>query len=42
MDKILVFENGKIVESGSHEELMKQNGLYSKFWYSQNKHFIET
>lgn len=29
-DKILVMENGKIVEEGKHNELLKQNGIYSK------------
>ncbi|EAY11234.1 ABC transporter family protein [Trichomonas vaginalis G3] len=28
-DRILVFQNGKIVESGKHEELLKANGIYS-------------
>lgn len=35
VDRILVFENGKIVEDGNHEALMKQNGLYSKLYRSQ-------
>lgn len=29
-DKILVFEQGKIVEAGSHEALIKSNGTYAK------------
>lgn len=29
VDKILVMENGKIVEEGNHQELMNRNGLYS-------------
>lgn len=29
-DKIIVLENGKIVESGSHQELVQNNGLYSR------------
>jgi ATP-binding cassette subfamily B protein len=28
MDRILVFENGEIVEDGIHEELMQKNGLF--------------
>lgn len=29
-DKILVFDNGKVVEQGTHDELMKMDGLYRK------------
>ncbi len=29
-DRILVLENGKVVESGSHDELIRQNGLYAR------------
>ena len=29
-DQILVLDNGKLVESGTHSELMKKNGLYYK------------
>jgi len=31
-DRILVFENGHIVEEGDHESLMQQGGLYSKLY----------
>lgn len=40
MDRIIVFENGKIVESAGHEELIQKKGLYYKFWNSQNEGFI--
>lgn len=35
MDRLLVFENGKIIESGTHMELLKNNGLYSNLWKNQ-------
>lgn len=31
-DNILVFDKGKIVEQGTHEELLKQNGYYKKLY----------
>lgn len=34
-DKIVVFDNGKIIEEGTHESLLKNNGLYSKFYLEQ-------
>jgi ATP-binding cassette, subfamily B, bacterial MsbA len=34
-DKILVFDKGRIVEVGKHEELIKHNGLYSKYYRQQ-------
>ncbi|SFR52689.1 ABC-type multidrug transport system, ATPase and permease component [Robiginitalea myxolifaciens] len=35
VDKILVMEAGNIVESGSHEELLKQKGYYHKLYEAQ-------
>lgn len=34
-DTIYVLEKGKMIEQGSHEELLKQNGLYSALWRQQ-------
>lgn len=34
-DKILVMRDGDIVESGTHEELLKQNGFYAQLYNSQ-------
>lgn len=31
-DQILVIEAGKLVEGGTHEELLKKEGVYKKFW----------
>jgi len=35
MDRILVFDHGKIVEDGNHQELLAQNGVYKKLWDAQ-------
>jgi ATP-binding cassette subfamily B protein len=34
-DKIVVLENGKVIESGSPEELKKQNAIFSKMMERQ-------
>ena len=35
-DTILVMENGQIVESGNHKDLLEQNGKYSELWKKQS------
>ena len=35
-DKIIVFSNGKIVEMGTHDALMKNNGLYCEMFLKQS------
>ena len=42
MDRILVLDDGKIVEDGSHDALLKKGGLYSEFWARQSGGFIST
>lgn len=39
-DKILVLENGEIIESGKHEELLAQKGYYYHTLNRQNKENI--
>lgn len=34
-DLILVMKDGDIIESGSHEELLKKNGFYAELYNSQ-------
>lgn len=36
-DKIIVLDNGKIIEIGTHEQLVSNNNLYSKLWQRQGK-----
>lgn len=41
LDRILVIEDGNVIEDGSHDELLQSNGLYSKLWKRQSGGFIE-
>lgn len=40
-DRILVLENGKIIEAGAHRELMRQNGQYAKMFQLQADKYRE-
>ena len=40
MDRILVFDNGQIVEDGSHKDLIKAKGHYSRMWAMQAGGFM--
>ena len=35
-DKIIVFDNGAIVEQGVHEELIQKPGIYQEFYEQQS------
>lgn len=39
-DKILVLEGGKIKEMGSHQELMRQNGIYAEMFSAQRGLYV--
>lgn len=41
LDRIIVLENGTIIEDGSHEELRKKKGAYATLWSHQSGGFIE-
>lgn len=36
MDRILVFEDGKIIEEGTHQKLLEKEGRYAKLWRMQS------
>jgi len=40
MDRILVFDNGKIIEDGTHQELLSKNSVYAKLWHLQAGEFL--
>ena len=40
MDRIVVIEQGRIVEDGGHETLVRQGGVYARLWNSQVSGFI--
>lgn len=41
MDRIIVLEEGKIVEEGSHSELIRRDGVYANLWNRQSGGFLE-
>ena len=41
MDRILVLDQGHIVEEGTHSTLLAQGGLYSQFWARQSGGFLD-
>jgi ATP-binding cassette subfamily B protein len=42
MDRLVVLDHGRIVEQGSHEELLEQGGIYATLWAHQAGGFLAT
>lgn len=42
MDRIVVLDQGRIAEDGTHESLLATGGLYASFWHRQSGGFIGT
>jgi ATP-binding cassette subfamily B multidrug efflux pump len=40
MDRIVVLEDGEVVEDGPHADLLRRKGLYARFWARQSGGFI--
>jgi ATP-binding cassette subfamily B multidrug efflux pump len=40
MDRLIVLDNGKIIEEGTHAQLVRKKGLYAKLWKKQSEGFI--
>lgn len=40
MDRLIVMDQGRIIEAGTHAELLSRNGLYAKLWRHQSGGFL--
>ena len=41
MDRILVMDRGRIVEQGTHSDLLARGGLYARYWQRQSGGFLD-
>ena len=41
MDRLIIIDDGKIIEDGSHDQLIKQQGTYANLWSRQSSGFLE-
>jgi ATP-binding cassette subfamily B multidrug efflux pump len=41
MDRLVVLDRGRVVEIGTHDELLRHNGLYAQLWSRQSGGFLD-
>jgi ATP-binding cassette subfamily B multidrug efflux pump len=40
MDRLIVLDKGKIIEQGTHSDLLNRDGLYAALWRRQSGGFL--
>jgi ABC-type multidrug transport system fused ATPase/permease subunit len=40
MDRLIIMDEGRIVEQGTHAELLRRGGLYAELWARQSGGFL--
>jgi ATP-binding cassette subfamily B multidrug efflux pump len=40
MDRLIVMDDGRIIEQGTHAELLGKNGIYARLWRHQSGGFL--
>jgi ATP-binding cassette subfamily B multidrug efflux pump len=41
MDRLVVLDQGRVVEIGNHDELLRLNGIYASLWSRQSGGFLD-